>query len=242
MALIQAGWFSTGGWLRKPKSLNTQPHLPRFRKEFPRRKMQPNQIQNGPVFDGSYVPYFYQSGRFLHYDLPHESARYRTFSSQHSRYDFSADLSTWPPSKRPQTVEQIISNGYFSIPGGEPETAIISDKKETSWLGLDDIIGQIRNRYRIYEKNIYEIELGKCHAISSLLTLEAERGGVRADGRETYSLSKSLREFYEAQRDERVTLWQDISKLRQTLPESAQNYLAAYRKVAILEDDKGDMS
>ena len=58
--------------------------------------------------------------------------------------------------------------------------------------------------------------------------------------REAYSLNKSLRELYEQQRDERVRLWQDISRLKQSLPEQAQQYLAAYRKVSILEDDRGD--
>ena len=52
-----------------------------------------------------------------------------------------------------------------------------------------------------------------------------------------YSLTKSLRELYEQQRDERVALWQDVSKLKQAVPEQAQQYLTAYRKVSILEDE-----
>ena len=51
----------------------------------------------------------------------------------------------------------------------------------------------------------------------------------------------NAQELYEQMRLERVTLWKDISRLKQSLPEVAQNYLAAYRKVAILEDDGGDM-
>ncbi len=193
-------------------------------------------ISQGPAFDSGYKPYFYQSGKFLSYDLPHTGSKSQDFSGT-SSYDFTSDIVSkthWP---RQPTVEDIIQNGYFAIPVAEPETAIITDKKHTSKLGLDDVISQIRSRYEIYEKNIYQIELGKCYAMSSIFTVEAERGGVRQDSREAYSLSKSLREFYEQQRDERTNLWSDVSKLKLLLPEQSQSYLSSYRKVSILEDD-----
>ena len=117
--------------------------------------------------------------------------------------------------------------------------AIISDKKATSWLGLDDIIGQIRRRQEIYLGNMYDLELSKCAATNSLHEHEANHGP--ADAKVEYALNKRLDQLYSNQREERVKLWQDISRLRQTLPETAQQYLAAYRKVSILEDDsKGD--
>ena len=55
--------------------------------------MYPKSIANEPVFGGSYVPYFYQSGQFLAYGLPKEAdlseSQWRTLS----RYDFTSDLS-----------------------------------------------------------------------------------------------------------------------------------------------------
>jgi len=196
-------------------------------------------LAKGPVFDGTYVPYFYQSGRFLSYDIPHRTPG-SSYFGRTTGYDFTSDIV--PNSSRPRspTVEDIINNGYFPIPKSEPETAIISDKKRTSSLGLGDIINQVRQRYEIYDRNIYQIELGKCYAISSQLAVESSRGGVYMSSREAYSLNKSLRELYEQQRDERVRLWQDISRLKQSLPEQAQQYLAAYRKVSILDDNRGD--
>ena len=74
-------------------------------------------------------------------------------------YDFTSDLSGKKAYFRPQTVEDVIRHGYLSIPKAEPETAILSDKKHTAWLGLDDIIGQVRNRFEVYERNIYELEV-----------------------------------------------------------------------------------
>jgi len=193
-------------------------------------------ISNGPVFDSGYTPYFYQSGKFLAYEIPHRSPK-STYFGTSGGYNFTSDLvpkSTWP---KTQTVEDIVQRGYFPIPKSEPETAIISDKKQTSGLGLGDIISQVRKRYQIYEQNIYEIEMGKCYALNSTFYIEAMRGGIPQNSREAYSLTKSLRELYEQGRDERVRLWQDVSKLKQALPEQAQQYLTAYRKVSILEDD-----
>lgn len=201
--------------------------------------MHPYQVPNGPVFEGPYVPYFYQAGLYRSRPLPADRPNTQPSGSP-SRYDFSGQHTSIGPSPYPQTVEGIVAQGYFAVPQGDLESALISDKKETSWLGLDDVIRQVRHRYAIYEANMYQIELGKCYAMSSLFGLIAYRGGVRADSRETYGLDKGLREFYEQQRDERVKLWQDVSRLKQSLPEAAQQYLASYRKLAILEDERGD--
>ena len=188
--------------------------------------------------DNDYVVYFYQSGHFDEY-LQRQNdllavLNYRPAGS----YDFSSDLfvrRTWPA---PQTVEQIVSNGYLSVPKSEPETAIISDRKNTSWLGLDDLIGQIRNRYKVYENNIYELEKAKCTAINCLFKHRAYHGVPNS--KVEYSVDKRLDGLYSEQREERTNLWRDISRLRLLLPEQAQNYLSAYRKVSILEDKKGD--
>jgi len=201
--------------------------------------MDPNPITGKPHFGPDYVPYFYASGRFLSYDLPHAGAYGARFVPT-SSYDFTSDLLHSRAYPVPQTVDQVIRRGYLSIPKSEPETAIISDKKHTSRLGLDDVIGQIRRRYEVYDRNVYEIELGKCYLISSAYAIESARGGVTLNSKEMYGLNKSLSEFYQQQRNERVNLWRDVSRLRLQLPENAQQYLSAYRKVSILESDEGD--
>ena len=147
-------------------------------------------ISQGPNFGAGYMPYFYQSGKFLMYNIPgkrSESPKY----SHTSGYDFTSDL---VPNKtgfpKSQTVEDIILKGYFALPKSEPEMALISDKTHTSKLGLGDIIDQIRDRYVIYEKNMYQIEMSKCYAVSSQLAVESARGGVHTSSREAYSLTR----------------------------------------------------
>ena len=55
-----------------------------------------------------------------------------------------------------------------------------------------------------------------------------------------YAADKAIRDVYEQKRAERVKAWQDVSRLKQTLPEVAQLYLGAYRKLSILGDIQGD--
>jgi len=203
--------------------------------------MDPHDLSNGPAFGAGYVPYFYQSGRFLVDTLSAPSSSENTVNHPLGRYDFTSDLTRNHPWPRPQTVEDIIQNGYLAIPKSEPETALISDKKDISKLGLSDIISQIRGRYEIYQNNMYQIELGKCYTISSQLAVESSRGGVAMSSKEAYSLNKNIGEFYQQQREERNRLWADLSKLKLLLPEQAQQYLSSYRKMSILEDTKGDL-
>ena len=196
-------------------------------------------ISQGPVFDAGYMPYFYQSGKFLLYDISRKDVKSQEFARS-SSYDFTSDIvpkTNWP---KHTTVEDIIKQGYFAIPESEPEIAIISDKNHTSRLGLSDIIEQIRGRYEIYEKNMYQIEMSKCYVVSSQLAVESARGGVRASSKEAYGLTKNIGELYLQQCEERRGLWADISKLKQALPEQAQSYLSCYRKLSILEDTAGE--
>ena len=85
---------------------------------------------------------------------------------------------------------------------------------------------------------MYELEWSKCEAINCLYRHEGYHGPT--DSKIEYSVSKRMNELYMEQRAERVNLWRDVSRLRLQLPETAQQYLSAYRKVSILEEDKGD--
>ena len=191
---------------------------------------------HSPHYD--YVVYFYQSGRFESY-LQHQKSLAAVLNyGPIGLYDFTSDLTSRTRFPRYPTVEQIVANGYFEAAKNDPIEAIISDRRQTAWLGLDDIIGQIRHRYEVYENNIHELEISKCSAINSFYAHEAYHGPP--DSRIDYSVSKRLDKLYEGQRDERINLWRDVSRLRLSMAEKAQEYLTAYRKVSILEDPNGD--
>ena len=200
--------------------------------------MYSNQTQGRPNFGPGYVPYFYAAGRFVSYDLPRSAAPSEVRFVPGSSYDFTSDLTQSRSYWKLQTVEQVIRRGYLAIPESEPEMALISDRKHTAGLGLDDVISQIRRRYEVYDKNIYELEWSKCEAINCLYRHEGYHGPT--DGKVEYAVSKRMNELYMEQRAERVNLWRDVSRLRLQLPENAQQYLSAYRKVSILEDSEAD--
>jgi hypothetical protein len=202
--------------------------------------MYPNMTIGKPHFGPEYVPYFYAAGRFVSYDLARSHGPLDVRFVPAASYDFTSDLIHRRTYPTPQTVEQVIRRGYLAIPESEPETALISDKKHTARLGLDDVIGQIRRRYEVYDQNIYELEWSKCEAINCLYRHESYHGPT--DSKVEYSVSKRLNDLYQEQREERTNLWRDVSRLRLELPENAQQYLAAYRKVSILEEDEGDVA
>jgi hypothetical protein len=136
-----------------------------------------------------------------------------------------------------QTIERVVEQGYFKVPKSDPETALLKDRQDTTRLSLDDAIQQIRERLVIYRNNMYELEQGKCHAMNDLFAWEAMSGG-HADQQEHYILGKRMQQLYGEQRAERVSLWRDVSRIRQALPENAQRYLSAYRKMQILGDNE----
>ena len=105
--------------------------------------------------DYDYVVYFYQSGHFDEYLQRQKDLFAGLNYGSPPMYDFSSDLHGKGAWLKQQTVEDVIRNGYFSVPKSELETAIISDRKHTAWLGLDDVVGQIRHRYEVYKRNIY---------------------------------------------------------------------------------------
>jgi hypothetical protein len=133
-----------------------------------------------------------------------------------------------------QTVEDVIARGYLAIPTGDPVTAVLTDKRATSWLGLDDAIRQIRARYELYSRNMNGILYSSAAATNALHTWKAERGWYNE--RQLDNQQKTLQNLYAQEREERISLWRDIARVRATLPEVVQQYLAAHRKLSLLDD------
>jgi len=198
------------------------------------------QISNPIPFPKSgYVPYHYSSGQFQWYSFSPKANNHSLSSGPCAKYDFSSEPVVPAQDRGPQTVEQLLFQGFFSVPKSEPETAILHDKKHAAWLSLEDVIQQVRHRAEIYSQNMYEIEEGKCYAMNDLYEWEAEMG-TTAGYRQREILGKRLQGLYSDQRTERVSFWKDVSNLKQALPESVQNYLSSFRKIELLKDPVGD--
>lgn len=202
-------------------------------------KMNLSSQQFGCLPGAEYIPYFYESGQFLRYSGPVKNRPAQTYFIS-SGYNFSSEDKSVLNPEQPQTVEQIIYQGYLTIPTGDPVTAMITDKKHTAWLGLDDAINLIRQRYDIFQQNIEMLEQNKCNSVNVFLAHYDRVKPMQVDDRIYYSLNKNIQRLYTQQMEERTNLWRDILRIRQSLPESAQRYLAAIRKSTVMDEDTGD--
>ena len=200
--------------------------------------MYPIESPEIPAASGGYVPYFYERGLHQLYPLPSPNVPRQPRDSPRVSYDSSPADALFRGVDRTQTVEQVIANGYFAVPNSDPVMATISDKMQTSWLGLDDLIGQVRERHEIYQQNLYQIELGKCAANNAIYAHEAYVGPPTS--KQMYARHKAIQDLYEQERTERTSLWKDVSRPRTQIPESAQLYLGAHRKMSIIAQDPGD--
>ena len=202
--------------------------------------MSPFDTPNAPLPQGGYVPYFYESGAFQRYGQPAASHASPVSYGSDAVYDFSSTPPRWRRSDHSQTVEQIIAHGYLAVPKGASDTALLADKQHAAWLGLDDVITQIRQRYDLYSQNMYELDLSICEANNEVHRIERDRGQP-ANDKQRYAAHKQTQDVYQEKRDQRVNLWRDVVRIRSDLPEMAQSYLAAYRKLSILQDIGGDV-
>jgi hypothetical protein len=195
---------------------------------------------NRPAAERGYVPYFYERGLHYLYRINGDGGPRQSYVGAPEGYDFTSMDAPVHAVERRQTVEEIIQHGYLTVPPADPTMALITDKAQTSWLGLDDVISQVRRRYEIHDQLLYQIELSKSAAVNAIYQHEAYRGPGSADSKQHYAKHKEIQKLYEQQREEDVNLWKDVSRLRGLLPETAQMYLSAHRKLAVLKSIPGD--
>ena len=148
----------------------------------------------------------------------------------------SSELSPFPKHDPPQTVEQLVTDGYFSLSKTEPELALIDDRQRSAWMGLDDTIAQIQVRQDIYKRHMDELLMGECYAFRAL-----SRGGFPPSEEQYANYNRQMQDLSMQRRAERVSFWRDVSRLRQAIPENLQQYLGALRKSQILGDTPGDL-
>jgi hypothetical protein len=197
--------------------------------------MNPSSPQSAANIPYGSIRYHYQYGRHQQYGHLPAVSRYGV------RPYWSAKQVLSPPKPQPiiddgpQTVEDLIQEGFFAVPAREPELAGLYDRRQTSWMALDDVLGQIRDRHEVYRRNILDIQWAQCYAFNELA-----RNGPPATDEAYAAYERRMQDLRADQRAERVALWRDVARIRERLPESVQQYLSAFRKLQILGDDRGD--
>ena len=164
---------------------------------------------------------------------PRPAPDYLSALSGSEDYSPARDGDAAAPYGRP-TIDAIVRRGRLLAPDADPITAGLTDRRYTMSLGLDDVIRQIEQRlelYRLHMAGLTEDELSARDAAQSWFDIT----GI-VDGGHDPELQGQLREIDQRRRDERLSCWRDLSRLRQSLPQWAQDYLAAYRRAQILDD------
>ncbi|MEM1354997.1 MAG: hypothetical protein AAGH88_08950 [Planctomycetota bacterium] len=148
-----------------------------------------------------------------------------------SSIDQHLGSTSWPSADSPQTVEDLLRDGYFAPPAGEPEVAMIQDRRLGTGMALGDLIGQAQQRVVIYEQNRYDLLRAECDAFNELA-----REGWPARPEQHALYERRMQDLASERRMERVHLWRDLSRLRLGIPEAVGGYLQAYRSGQLLGD------
>jgi hypothetical protein len=135
------------------------------------------------------------------------------------------------------SLERILSDGRLSVPRAEPAEAMLIDRQRTQQLGLDDVITQIQWRYDLYRQHMDELQQTELTVLNAHHTWHDPWGIV--DDRRDPELRRELDSVEQQRRAERLSLWRDLSRLRQAVPDWAERYLSAYRKVQLVKDGGG---
>jgi hypothetical protein len=135
------------------------------------------------------------------------------------------------------TLDRIVSDGRLPVPKADPAEAMLVDRQRTQQLGLDDAITQLQWRYDLYREHMDELQQTELTVLNAHHTWHDFWAIV--DERRDPELRKQLETVAQQRREERLSLWRDLSWLRQAVPDWAERYLSAYRKVQLFKDGGG---
>lgn len=158
----------------------------------------------------------------------------------HPNDSYIAAARAGPPPKPSQariegrgpTLDDLIRDDTIRPRPRPPELAGFGDRLDWTRLGLVDLIGQIRQRYHIYNAHfsqLADVELAARRArLSWFDPYDAFEGDPDFAG--------LMRDLRAQRRDLQLNLWRDVSRLRQAVPPWVRDYLQAARRYELLGD------
>ncbi len=179
--------------------------------------------------------------RFQQPSPERDPARYQPYDSR--MYGNTAICQSYPSSlpaafegvpSACDSIDGIVTAGRLAVPGADPILALATDRRLTSFLSLDDAIGQVRRRYEIYARHLDEIEQSRLRMVNAATSWRQPPFWIPEE--DDPDVREAVDRLEQQKREERLSLWRDVSRLRQAIPESAQEYLGAYRRARIMQD------
>ena len=148
---------------------------------------------------------------------------------------YRAARPAYRPPSRPAgtgvTVDDLVTDRRLPRRRIDPALASLADRRQTAWMGLDDLIPQARARADLYRQHLIELDY------EEIAIRNASRRCPRPIGWEPHEDPEVLRDLQaidDQRRRERVDFWRDMSRIRLMMPESASAYLGASRRLDLL--------
>jgi len=149
-----------------------------------------------------------------------------TISSNHSQLSSA--------SEEQQSVDRLVADGCLTVPMADPIAAFLADRQHTTRLSVDDALTQLRRRDDLYRTHLGELLQEEVRVLNAMHSFPKHMDRVAPD---IYlSIQQQLQRLAKERREERTSFWQDITRLRATVPEMVANYLTSYRKTSIFSE------
>ena len=152
---------------------------------------------------------------FIKYQLPGINSSCSSFSSDH--------------------------NSVHNLFNRDPLARFISGKRKSLNKSLDDILNLIKEREKIKDRNVLEIDQEICQVHTTMMNHPKNRYAVDMSLLKSYDvLQQQVNALDNVKRSEEISCWRDVTKLKSDLRDSIKELEQEKRKQSLLLGDKND--
>ena len=123
----------------------------------------------------------------------------------------------------------------------DPLAKFLSGKRKFLNKSLDDILNRIKEREKIKNRNVLEIDQEICQIHTSMLSHPKNKYAIDMSLLKSYStFQQQVNALDHAKRAEEISCWRDVTRLKSDLRDSIKELEQEKRKQSLLLGDKND--
>lgn len=111
---------------------------------------------------------------------------------------------------------------------------IFLENLDISKKHLKEIIGLIQERETLFKENVRRIVQDQVKWENKLLVISEDNFGESSGNKAIIDIEKEIMKLEKGKRQEEVTFWQDVSRLRLMIAESLREQKSGERKVSLM--------
>jgi len=167
---------------------------------------------------------------FVKYQLPHSGI------TNHSQLENSTSEQV-DATDIPVTLN-IPNNVTSHIFKQDPLARFLSGKRRSLNKTIEDIVTLIKEREKIRDRNINQIDKDICEVHTRMLNLPEQRYQLNPDTQKMYhTLQQQVMRSYGEQRAEEISCWRDVTRLKSDLRESLKELEQERRKQSLFSGE-----